>query len=95
MSTQNITITDDWTLVANAADDPVLITAWDQAPFEFATTDSGDDPPDVLGHLMTDLARGQGLTRAAIGEGLIYARLADDRFPSAVLVVSGSTVGDD
>lgn len=84
MATTNITITDDWTQVADASDDPVLITGVSQDPVEFATT-AGGAPTVERGHRLGSMASGEGITRTLLGSGDIYARAASGK---ANLVVS-------
>jgi hypothetical protein len=84
MPTANITATTDWTKIADAADEFVLISTTSAAFIEYATTDSGA-PSLERGHTLTD---GDSLTRAAIGSGHIYARVRDERFDEAILAVT-------
>jgi len=86
--TQNVTITSDWTKVADAADDPVLVTSNTKAPVEFAVKDTGGDPTVEAGHRLGDMAEGAGVTRLLLGEGDIYARIMGSEPASALLVVT-------
>jgi hypothetical protein len=94
MSTKNFEVTTDWLLIANAADDDVLVSSGRRAIIEFAVMDAEEDP-EVSGHQLTRMAEGEAITRSALGPGYLYARVFDPRFSQSTLVVSGSTVGDD
>jgi hypothetical protein len=90
MATQSTILDSDWTLIANTADDPVLAQAYGGvAQIEYLTT-ATDSTPDAseVGHR---LGGDQQMTRLAIGDGYIWARLWGRTKPAAI-VVSGSTV---
>jgi hypothetical protein len=87
MATVNTTITSAWTKLADAADDPVLITSGTSAVVEVATV-ATNVAPSVTGHRLEELASGQAVTRAVIGDGYIFARIVDPRFLTAEMVVS-------
>ena len=87
MATSNIAITKTWTKVANAADDPVLITFRISGTLEVATT-STDVAPAVTGHLVKP---GDAVTRLVIGSGFVWARCSPGgSIENAVLEVSKS-----
>ncbi len=86
MATVNVQITGDWTLVAEAADDPVLITGVVMDPVEVAVSDGAPTVP--YGHRLERMASGDGITRELIGAGDIYARLSGNRPGPATLVVT-------
>lgn len=90
MTTTNTSITSAWTKVANAADASLLISWLEAVAIEFAATDT-DSVPTVPGHMML---REQGLTRAMIGAGFVWARTKPGfPYPNFTLTVSKSTSG--
>jgi hypothetical protein len=91
MATKNTIIDDEWSLVANSVDDPVLIQPYSSLmQVEYLATAElvSEVDADLLGHRLTV---GEALTRAVIGDGYIWARVWGRTKPGA-LVVSGSTV---
>jgi hypothetical protein len=93
MATKNFTAGADWELLANDTDDPVLVSSQAVALVEFATSAS-DDEPEVSGHvLQMGIERDALSARAAGMEGYLFARSVSG--DALVLVVDGSTVGDD
>jgi hypothetical protein len=102
MATQNATITAEWSKIADAADDPVLIQAAnpnspdlsiDQGviQYELALVD-GASAPTVVGCTVYSVE--DTPSREALGAGHLYARLiySSTGSTSAVLVVNGSSL---
>lgn len=88
MTTTNITATPAWQRIALAADDVALITSDAVAPIQYATSTDADAPTG-LGHTCT---AGDRLTRAQLGAGAIWARIAPDwPFDEATIVLSTGT----
>ena len=90
MATQSTIIDDEWTLIANTADDPVLVQAYGRvAQVEYLATATNATPDaDEIGHPLDGT---QQMTRQVIGDGYLWARLWGRTKPAAI-VVSGSTV---
>jgi len=86
MATSNLTITTEWSKIAEDSDDPVLIQAAYGFEYEVATV-ATDTAPVVIGH---KILRGtyNAITRSMLGPGFIYARVTDDNITSTTLVVS-------
>jgi hypothetical protein len=72
MATINLTITKTWALVAEADDDPVLVTSRGPATIEFALTATNAAPTVARGHL---LRPDEAATRAVVGDGYLWARV--------------------
>ena len=90
MTTANVSISSSWTKVADAADASLLISWLEPIAIEFAATDT-DAAPSVPGHMML---REQGLTRAMIGAGFVWARTKPgSAYPTFTLTISKSTGG--
>lgn len=88
MTTTSLQITAAWQRIALAADDVALITSDAVAPIQYATSTDADAPTG-LGHTCT---AGDRLTRAQLGAGAIWARIAPDwPFDEASIVVSTGT----
>ena len=71
MSTTNVTVTEDWTKVADDTDDPVLVQCLGSLTWEVAAVASDADPV-VRGHLLQ--GPGMAVSRDTIGAGFIYAK---------------------
>ena len=71
MTTYNISVTEAWTKVADAADENVLVTWENPVMLEVATT-AADAEPTVVGHRLT---RDSGITRKALSEGYIWLKV--------------------
>lgn len=85
MATTNVTMNESLTFVkvANAADDPFLVSCNDGAvAIEFATATLDVAPVGIIGH---SLKPGESMTRTAIGAGFVFARCV---VGNAVLIVS-------
>jgi hypothetical protein len=82
----------EWTLIANADDDPVLVTSEDEGVYAFATL-AAPGTPDVRGHKVRLGAThpAEGVSRAVGLVGYLYAMTADGT-ASATLSVDGSSV---
>lgn len=88
MTTTSLQITAAWQRIALAADDVALITSDAVAPIQYATSTDADAPTG-LGHTCT---AGDRLTRAQLGAGAIWARIAPDwPFDEATIVLSTGT----
>ena len=89
MSTVNIQVADDWTLLVAAGDDFLLsvpgVVSYD---IEVAVSDAETDPDIDHGHLL-HANRSEAMNRALIGPGHVYARAVSDT--TAVAVVSAWT----
>ena len=85
MATLNISISDQWTKLADSANSELLVTWNDPVSVEVATT-TADTAPTVNGH---HLSPDDAVTRAVIGSGYVWARLVSGSRPnSANLVVT-------
>jgi hypothetical protein len=95
MPTKNFNVSSAaWVLIANTADDPVLVSCQSVALVEFATTAAADADPDVTGHILQMGIERDALSARSVGmEGYLYAKVASG--DALVLAVDGSTVGDD
>lgn len=87
MATQNATITNAWSKIADSEDDSVLIQASGYIEYQVATT-ATETAPTVQGHAIG--GRDRGISRDLIGAGHIYARLTAGG-DSATLIVTGSS----
>ena len=92
MSTQNATITESWSKIADTADDPLLIQAahGGSIQYEIATV-ATETAPTVAGH--TIYQNEQAMTRSVLGAGHVYARLtySSASADAGVLIVTGSS----
>ena len=85
MATLNISISDQWTKLADSANLELLVTWNDPISIEVATT-TADTAPIVNGHR---LFPNDAITRTVIGSGYVWARLVSgSRSNSANLVVT-------
>ena len=94
MATKNFTVGDDLVLIANAADDALLISCAELAHIEFIATPADDTVPTVRGHVLEVGVGREAFTPRQYGvEGYIQARKRGGG-PPVTLAVDGSTVGD-
>lgn len=85
MPTTNVTITNTYTQIAADTDTSLLVTFDSDAMVEFATTTTAA-APTVRGHR---LSKQDGISRAIIGPGYVWARTVPGLRPgSAQLVVT-------
>lgn len=92
MSTQNATITESWSKIADSADDPLLIQAANDGSIQYQiATMATETAPTIAGH--TIYQNQQAMTRSVLGDGHVYARLtySSASAASGVLVVTGSS----
>jgi hypothetical protein len=99
MSTQNATITGEWSKLAETTDDQILIQAarpeysatQGHIQYEIASSDT-DTTPTVAGHPI--YSHQEAINRQVIGDGYLYARLvySSQDSASATLIVSGSSL---
>ena len=87
MATQNATISTTWTLIADTADDPLLIQPTGAVEFEVATMDTATIPTIGNGHPL--ITRQMQATRSLLGDGYVYARALS--VDGGVLAVTGSS----
>lgn len=83
MTTSNKLISEDWVKIADYADLKVLITWGRGATVEIATTNN-DVLPEVSGHV---LHPGDAITRALLGDGFIWMRVAVGSYSKTTTVV--------
>lgn len=83
MPTSNPAITTSWTKIAEASNTELLASWQPPVQVEFATT-SADAAPTVAGHR---LDAGSCITRALLGSGYVWARVAKGHSPSSIKLV--------
>ena len=94
MATKNFEAGDDFVLIANEADDALLISSETLAHVEFVATVANDTTPTVRGHVLeVGVGKDAFVPRQYGVEGYIQARKRGGG-PPVTLAVDGSTVGD-
>ena len=86
MATQNATITNTWSKIVDTGDSAFLIQSRGDTVYEVAAM-ATETAPTVQGHVVS--GNTGAITRAALGEGHVYARAISAT--TALLVVSGSS----
>lgn len=86
MATTNVTVTKDWTKVADDTDDPVLIRRTSASgSVEFAITDTDAAPTGIVG---AKFLAEEGINRSNSGVGFIWLKVgAGSRNASTMVVV--------
>lgn len=88
MVTVDVSVSNTWTKLADAADEAVVVSGTDGGVIRLACTDT-DTAPTVAGHaVVLLLEQNTLLTRDQLGHGYLWARLDDARFPSVTLAVT-------
>jgi len=86
MATTNPIITSDWSLIVTAGDEFIL-SCRQAGPIEIAIRDAVTAPVGIAGHVI-DPYSNEGVDRATVGPGYVYARRADSGDAVAVVLTA-------
>ena len=80
MTTKNVSVNQTWTKIAASTDGEIFVS-WDIPVILEVATTAADTAPTVNGHLFT---KQEPVTRAKVGSGFVWARLASGSRPSEI-----------